>query len=154
MARMGRKVMALLRSGPGTRLLLLLFAALVIGVIFVGLRDPPGYILGYLATAVIFLLAVRGWRSIWSFVILMLASAAGIIFLAFLYVEVISRIAVWFWGPGAPDSLPMRIIEAVIANVMLFGGPVGLVLGFAGALGAAVLRLLRLRGREGLIEDT
>jgi hypothetical protein len=153
MAKIGQKFMAVLRSGPGTRLLLLLFLALVIGVVFVGLTDAPGYILGYLATVVIFILIVRGWRSVWSFVILMVGSFAGGVLLSGLYVEVISRVAVYFWGPGAPVSLPMRIIETIVANIILFAGPVGLVFGFAGALGLGIFRLLRLRTRP-LADDT
>lgn len=154
MARIRDRLITLLRSGPGTRWLLILFAVLVLGVIFAGLQDTPGYILGYLATAVIFLVMVRGWRSVWSFIALMLASFAVAVFLAFLYVEVISRIAIFFWGAGAPDSTPMRIIEAVIANLMLFAGPVGLVYGFIGALLLGVWRLLRLRARERFAHDT
>jgi hypothetical protein len=152
--RLKDKVMVLLRSGPGTRLLLVLFAALVLGVIFVGLQDTPGYILGYLATAVIFLVMVRGWRSVWSFVILILASFFGAVLFSGLYVEVISRIAVWFWGFGALNSAPMRIIEAIIANVILFAGPMGLAFGFAGALILGILRLRRLRTRERVAGDT
>lgn len=154
MAKIVRKLLALLRSGPGTRLLLLLFVVLVCGVIFLGLTDVPGYILGYLATAIIFYLLVRRWRSVWSFVILMLASFAGTVFLAFLYVEVISGIAVFFWGPAAPDSAPMRIIDAIIGNFMLFAGPTGLAFGFIGTLGLGIRRLLGLRPRERVADDT
>jgi hypothetical protein len=148
------KAMALLRSRPGTRLLLALFAVLVVGVIFVGLQDPPGYILGYLATAVIFLIMVRGWRSPWNFIILVLAIVVGCILLSGLYVEVITRIAVWAGGPGALDKTAMRIIEAVITNLILFSVPVGIVFGVGGAIIVGIRRLLRPRAREPVTHDT
>ena len=154
MARVKDRAIALLRSGPGTRILLGLFAALVLGVVFVGLQDSPGYILGYLATAVIFLLLVRGWRNAWSFVVLALVVFLAAVLFSGLYVEVITRVAVWFWGPGALDSTPMRIIEAIVTNVILFAGPVGVVFGFAGALALGIWRLFKLRTRERVADDT
>jgi hypothetical protein len=152
--RIKRRILILFRSGPGTRLLLVLFAVLLISVVFIGLNDVPGYVLAYLATTVIFVVMVRRWRSVKNYFILLLATACGIIFLSFLYVEVISRIALWVWGPAALESTPMHIIESVIANLMLFAGPVGLVLGFFGTLALGVRRLVKLRKRVGVVNRT
>jgi hypothetical protein len=138
-----QRVADLLRSGPGTRLLLALFAVLVITVVFIGLNDTPGYVVGYLATAIIFLVIVRGWRSIKNYVILFLATFCIGIFLSGFYVEVISRIAVWVWGSGALSSLPMHIIESIISNLILFAGPMGLAFGLVGILALSVLRIVR-----------
>jgi hypothetical protein len=149
-----RRTLVLFRSGPGTRLLLVLFAVLLVSVVFIGLNDVPGYVLAYLATTVIFVVMVRGWRSIKNYVILLLATVFAIIFLSFLYVEVISRIALWLWGPAASESTPLRIIEWVITNLMLFAGPVGLVLGFFGTLTLGIWRLVKLRKRVGVVDDT
>jgi hypothetical protein len=148
------RAIVLLRSRPGTRLLLALFAVLVAGVIFVGLKDPPGYILGYLATAVIFFLMVRGWRSARNFVILVLATVVSCILISGLYVEVVTRIAEWAWGPGVADRTPMRIIEAIITYLLLFGVPVGLAFGIGGAIIVGIRRLLRSRVHEPVTHDT
>jgi hypothetical protein len=153
-ARIRRKTLVLFRSGPGTRLLLVLFTVLLVSVVFIGLNDVPGYVLAYLAATVIFVVMVRGWRSIKNYVILLLATAGAIIFLSFLYVEVISRIALWLWGPAASGSTPLRIIEWVITNLMLFAGPVGLVFGFFGTLTLGIWRLVNLRKRVGVVDDT
>jgi hypothetical protein len=144
----------LLHSGSGVRLLLVIFALLVISIIFVGLNDVPGYVLGYLASSILFLILVRRWRSIKNYVILLLASICGIIFLSFFYVEVISRIAVWLWGPGTPDGLPMRIIEVVVSNIMLFAGPVGVAFGLGGAVLLGVLRIFGVDKQEHPVDGT
>ena len=148
MGKLKERLLVLLRSGPGTRLLLVLFAVLVIAIIFIGLHDTPGYVLGYLATAILFLVMVRGWRSIKSYVILALATFCIGVFLSALDVEVIMRIAVWNWGPAALYSPPMHIIDAIINYLVMFGGPVGLVFGFVGALVLGILRLVGLRKAE------
>jgi hypothetical protein len=143
MRRITTKIAALWCSGTATRLLLLLFGLLVVSIVLIGLDDTPGYTLGYIATAVIFLVMVRRWRSIKNYVILMLATFCIAVFLSAIDVEVITRIAVWNWGPDALYSPPMRIIDAVINYLITFGGPVGLAYGFTGALVLAVIRLVR-----------
>ena len=152
--RVKRRLLALFHSGRGTRLLLVLFALLLVSVVFVGLNDVPGYTLAYLATAVLFVAVMRGWRSFKSYLALLLGSAAGIIFLSFLYIEVISRFALRFWGAGALDSLPMHVIESIFTCMILFAGPVGLVFGLFGTLGFGIRRLVRLRKRVGVTDRT
>jgi biotin transporter BioY len=152
--RIKKRILVLLRYGPGTRLLLALFAVLFISVVFIGLDDTPGYVLAYLETAILFAVFVRGWRSVKKYILLLLGTVCGIIFLSFLYIEVISRFAVWRWGAGALDSLPLGIIEWIITYVMLFAGPVGVVLGFFGALALGIERLVKMRRRAGVADHT
>lgn len=153
-ARIKQRLLVLFRSGPGMRLLLVLFGMMVVTVVFIGLDDIPGYVLAYLATSILFVMLVHGWRSIKNYVILLLATLCGIIFLSFFYVEVISRFVRWLWGVGALESTPMRIIEWVISNVMLFVGPVGVVFGFFGALILGIRRLVKPRKRADLAGHT
>jgi hypothetical protein len=153
-ARIKERLLALLRSGPGVRLLLALAAVLIIAIIFVGLDDTSGYVLGYLATAILFLVMIRHWRSIKSFIFLALATLGIGVVISGLYVEVLSRIALWMWGPGALASAPLRIIESIISIIIIFAGPIGLIFGFLGALILGILRLAGLRKQERIAGNT
>jgi hypothetical protein len=86
-------------------------------------------------------MATRNWRSVWRFVILFAVSLAGIFFLSFLFVEVISRLAVWVGGVAALEGLPLRIIELIITYVIIFAGPAGMAVGIGGAAALGVSRL-------------
>lgn len=141
---MSLRLSALLRPRQGTRLLLALFCVLVIAVIVIGLDDLPGYILGYLATTVIFFMATRTWRSLKRFLILFAVSFVGAIFLSFLYVEVICRLAAVIGGSQALQSTPIRIIQLIITYIILFAVPVGMFIGIVGSLILSVRRI-RLR---------
>jgi hypothetical protein len=138
------KLSALLKHRQTTHVLLVLFCVLVIGVIFVGLVDLPGHILGYLATTVIFIMATRTWRSIKRFLILFAVSFTGAIFLSFFYVEVICRFAAVIGGVSALQSTPINIIQLVITYIILFAVPVGMFIGIAGSL-ILIVRRISLR---------
>ncbi len=142
------KLSALIRLKHGTGILLVVFCVLAIGVVFIGLDDVPGYILGYLATTIIFYIAIRGWRTIKRFLILFIVSIVGAIFLSFLYVEVISRIAIIIGGAHALESTQMEIIEAVITYLILFATPVGIFMGIVGSITLGVRRFTALKGRN------
>ncbi len=154
MDKVKTRILSLLRFGLGTRLLLSLFGVLVIIIIFIGLDDIPGYTLAYLATAVIFLIMVRGWRSIKNYVILLLGSFCGVIFLSFLDVVVIAGLACWIWGPEVVGSTPLRVIDWIIGNIVLFGGVVGLAYGFIGVLVLGILRLVRPKKHDRATNQT
>jgi hypothetical protein len=141
---MSLNLSALLKHRQATRVLLVLFFVLVIGVIFIGLVDLPGHILGYLATTVIFIMATRTWRSIKKFLILFVVSFIGAIFLSFIYVEVICRLAAVIGGINALHSAPIRIIQLIITYIILFAVPVGM---FIGIFGSLILGVQRIRLR-------
>jgi hypothetical protein len=123
--------------------LLAVAAALVVAVVIVGLNDVSGYILGWLATAIIFFTVTRTWRRIRWFLILLAASFLGIIFLSFLYMEVISRLAVMIGGDAALESLQMRVVQMIITYLIIFAGAMGMFVGVAGSL---ILLAGRIRG--------
>jgi hypothetical protein len=135
----------------GNRLLFGLFCALIISVLFVGLDNMAGYVLSYLASVVLFYMCTRGWRSIKRFAILSTVSLIGIFFLSFLYVEVISRLAIMVGGFDALNSTTFRVIELVITYVIMFAGPVGLFYGIVGILTLGVIRLVTLKRRHGAV---
>jgi hypothetical protein len=140
------KLSALIGLKHGTGILLAVFCVLIIGVVFIGLDDVPGYILGYLATTIIFYLAVRSWRTIKRFLILFVVAILGAIFLSFLYVEVISRIAIMIGGAGALESTPMEVIEAIITYLILFVAPLGILTGIVGSITLGIRRFTTPRG--------
>jgi hypothetical protein len=142
------KLSALIGFKHETSILLAVFCVLVIGVVFIGLDDVPGYILGYLATTIIFYIAVRGWRTIKRFLILFVVTILGAIFLSFLYVEVISRIAIMIGGAGALESTPMEVIEAIITYLILFATPVGILMGIVGSIILGIRHFTAPRGRN------
>lgn len=130
------------------RFLITVFCVLVIGVIFVGLDNIPGFILGYLATAVIFFMVTRTWRTIKKFLILFIVALLGAIFLSFLYVEVICRLVVMIWGVNALFSTQLHVIELIITYVILFATPICMFIGIAGSL-LLYIRKIRLKFARG-----
>jgi len=148
------KLSALIRSHHGMLALLVMFCVLVISVLFVGLDDVPGYILGYLATTLLFFIVTRNWRTARRFLILFSVSLIGIIFLSFLYVEVICRIAVMVAGVSALQSPLICIIEMIITYVILFAGSVGMFVGIVGVMTLGIIRLTAVRSRNSAASST
>lgn len=141
-------------SRRGTIILLAVFVILVISVLIIGFNDAPGYILGYLATTLLFFTITRHWRKIKSFLILFGFSLFGVFFLSFLYVEVIYRLAEWIGGINALHGVPMAIITMVITYVILFAGPVGMFAGIAGTVTLGIFRLISLKNRQKIARTT
>jgi len=142
------KLSALTGLKHGTSILLAVFCVLIIGVVFIGLDDVPGYVLSYMATTIIFYIAVRGWRTIKKFLILFVVAILGAIFLSFLYVEIISRIAIMIGGAGALESTPMEVIEVIMTYLILFATPVGVLIGIVGSVILGIRRFTAPRGRN------
>ena len=140
-----QKLSILKNSRLVTRLLLALFLVLLICVVFVGLNNPTGIILGWLAITALLTSMVRHWRKIRYFVILLFATVLGAIFLSAVYVEVAYPLAQWFGGADVVETLSWRIFHVVISNVILLFTPVGVFLGIVGTVWLAVLRLVALR---------
>jgi hypothetical protein len=152
--RITKNILSLMKFRPSTRIWLTVFLILVIGVIFVGLNDLPGYILGYLATAVLFIMATRTWHTIKQFLILFAVSLIGIIFLSFFYVEVVCRLAVMVEGDGALQGAPLRFIEVIFTYIILFAGATGMLYGIAGAITLSIFRLINLISHKNITENT
>ena len=82
------------------------------------------------------------------------ASLFGIFFLSFLYVELIYRLAEWIGGIDALLGAPMSVITIVITYVILFGGPVGMFAGIAGAVTLGIFRLTSGKKRKKIADTT
>ena len=147
MQKIIQRLSTLKNSRLATRVLLFLFAVLAICVIFVGLDNPTGIILGWLATATLLAELTRRWRKIRNFLILLFASFIGAIILSFLYMEVALPFAEWIWGIDAPQSTPWRIFHVIISNIILLLTPVGIFVGIVGTIWLVILRLVALRHR-------
>ena len=135
-------------SRLATRILLILFAVLVICVIFLGLDNPTGIILGWLATVALMTQLTRRWRKIRYFIILLFASFIGAIFLSFLYVEIALPLAGWFGGVNATQSTAWRIYHMIVSNVILLFTPMSMLIGIVGIIWLGILRLAALRNRS------
>jgi multisubunit Na+/H+ antiporter MnhB subunit len=131
-----------------TRVLLALFLALVVCVVFVGLDNPTGIIIGWAAVTVLLAMVVRKWHKIRNFLILLLVAVVGAIFLSLIYMEVALPLAEWFGGPDATQSVPWRIFHVIISNLILLFTPPGIFIGLTGSIWLGIARLSSLRKRE------
>jgi hypothetical protein len=143
-----------LKSSRVTRLLLALFLALAICVIFVGLDNATGIMLGWAATTVLVTELTRRWRRVRSFIILFFASLVGVIILSFLHEEVVYPLAGLIGGTSALQSPALDIYHEVTSLVILFFGPVGMFVGIAGSVILGILRLTGLRNHKHVTGNT
>ena len=147
MRKMKEKLERLARFWKRSRVSLIIAAVLVIGVVFFGLHDV-GIILGYLATTIVMVELTRRWRRIRKFIILLFASFFGMIFLAFLHEVVVSPLVSLFTGASADNNPGFRIFSDAVSLIILFIGPVGMFIGFSGAIILGILHLAGLRKRR------
>jgi hypothetical protein len=131
-----------------TRVLLALFAALIICVIFIGLDNSTGIILGWLAAVALIMSMAHKWRKIWHFLVLLAVSFIGAIILSALYMEVALPLAGWFGGVNAPQSVAWRVFHVVVSDVILLFTPMGIIIGIVGTIWLGILRLVTLRDRR------
>jgi len=143
-----KKFSDLKNSRRTTRVLLALFLALIICIVFVGLDNPTGIILGWVAVTLLLTALVRGWRKIRNFLILLFVSFVGAIVLSFLYMEVALPLTGWFGGTDATQSVPWRIFHVIISDVILLFTPTGIFVGIVGSVWLGISRLSNLRKRD------
>ena len=127
---------------------------LVICVIFVGLDNPTGIILGWLATAVLMTELTRRWRNIRNFLILGVASFVGAIFLSFLHEVVVYPLAGIIGGAGALQSRALGVFHEAISLIILFFTPVDVFIGIVGAITLVILRLITLLNKRSVSSNT
>ena len=137
-----------------TRILLGVFGVLVVGMVFVGLDNEPGIVLGWAATAVLIAELTRRWRRVRNFLILGFGTFTGTILLAFLHEEVVYPLAGWIGGSAALQSQGLRIFNEVVSLLILFFTPVGIFIGITGAVALLVARLVTLLSRKDLPRQT
>jgi hypothetical protein len=130
------------RIPPVTRILAGVFILLLIGLVFTGLDNEAGLILGWSAATVLLAELTRRWRRIWNFLILGVSVFAGAIFLAFMHEEVVYPLVNWLGGAGALQSVPMRIFHETVSFIILFFTPTGVAVGLVGAIIMLVVKLM------------
>jgi hypothetical protein len=126
------RLFAILRLPRKKRIYLIAFLVLILSAIFVGLDNPTGIILGWLAVAVLIVALVRRWRNPWYFLVLLIVTFLGAILLSGLYMEVARPLAQWIGGVNVAESTGWRVFHVVISNVILLCAPVGIIIGFIG----------------------
>ena len=146
---MKRKPSLISRIPVTTRILVAVFFALVISLVFTGLDNEYGIVLGWLAAAVLLTELIRRWRRVWYFLILSVGTFAGAIFLSFLHEEVVYPLVERFGGAGALQSVAFKIFHEAISFIILFFTPVGILIGILGAATLLIIRLvIKLKNRN------
>jgi hypothetical protein len=143
-----RKRLADWLSSRVTRVLLILFFVLVIAAVFIGLQITTGFIICYLAVIVLTIELTRRWRRVRNFIILGLVAFFGSVFLAFLHQEVVFPLAGFIGGTTVVDSTPLQLYHDITSGIILFFGPVGILVGFFGSIILVVWRLIGLAARD------
>lgn len=148
------KISGVLRFPRRNRLYMISFVILVLSAILVGLDNPTGIIIGWLAVTVLLVAMVRKWRKPWYFLILLLAAFVGAIFLSFLYMVVALPLAEWIGGINATDSTAWRVFHVIISNIILLAVPISMLFGVMGFIIMCVFRLFTLVRRSRITDGT
>jgi hypothetical protein len=141
------RLIAILRL-PRNRPYLISCLILIFAAILIGLDNPTGIIVGWLAVIVSLTAAARRWWTPWYFLILIASSFLGAIILSAIYMGVALPLAEWIGGPNAADSAAWRVFHMVISNLILLVVPMGLLFGVAGFFVVGVFRLFNLVRRK------
>ena len=121
---------------------------LVISAILIGLNNPTGIITGWLAVIVLLVSMATRWWTPWYFLILMVSSFLGAIFLSFLYMVVALPLAQWISGPAVTNTNAWRVFHMIISNLILLFVPMWLFFGAVGFVFICLLRLFRSLRRK------
>jgi hypothetical protein len=146
-SKIKNRIVTLLRL-PRNRPYLISCLILVFSAILIGLDNPTGIIVGWLAVIVVLVAMARRWWNPWYFLILLASSFLGAILLACLYMAVALPLAEWISGPNVENSNAWRIFHMVISNLLLLFVPMGIFFGVAGSITYGVYRLFRLIRRK------
>jgi hypothetical protein len=146
-SKIKNRILTLLRL-PRNRPYLISCLILVFSAILIGLDNPTGIIVGWLAVIVVLVAMARRWWNPWYFLILLASSFLGAILLACLYMAVALPLAEWISGPNVENSNAWRIFHMVIANLLLLFVPMGIFFGVVGSITYGVYRLFRLIRRK------
>jgi hypothetical protein len=146
-SKIKNRVLNVLRL-PRNRPYLISCLILVFSAILIGLDNPTGIIVGWLAVIVVLVAMARRWWNPWYFLILLVGSFLGAILLACLYMVVALPLAEWISGPNVENSNAWRIFHMVISNLLLLFVPMGIFFGVVGSITYGVYRLFRLIRRK------
>lgn len=155
--RIGNRIKKWLADWLGskvTRALLILFFLLAVAAAFIGLQSTTGFVVCYLAVTTLTVELTRRWRRIRNFIVLLLVAFLGSVFLAFLHEEVVYPLSGFIGGTVVIESTPMQLYHDIISGIILFFGPVGMLVGFFGSIILAVCRLVNLVSHRSVTHDT
>lgn len=144
-------ILAFLRRN---RWYLIWLVALTLCIVFAGLDNPTGIVLGWVAVTILFLVLFRKWRRPRYFLFLLAASFFGAIFLSLIYVEVAQRLAQWIGGPDATNGFAWRVFHGIVSNIMLLGTPPGIFFGFFGFVIFGIVNIVNLVKRKRTSDGT
>ena len=126
------------------RVLLVASFALLLAILFVGLRISAGYILGVIASVSFVVALTCRWQRVRNYLLMVLITVLAAIFISMIYVEVIQRVVASVFGEGAFDSTGWKVFHVVVSNILLFFVPACIFVGIGGAI---VLYASRIVGR-------
>jgi hypothetical protein len=147
LSKIKNRILAVLRL-PRNRPYLISFLILIFSAILLGLDNPTGIIVGWLAVIVWIVGLARRWWTPWYFLILVAGSFLGAIFLSFLYMVVAMPLAEWIGGANATESTAWHVFHMVISNLILLVVPMCLLFGVTGFIVLGILRLFGLIRRK------
>jgi uncharacterized membrane protein len=147
LSKIKNRILTVLRL-PRNRPYLISCLILVFSAILIGLDNPTGIIVGWLAVIVVLVAMARRWWTPWYFLILLVGSFLGAILLSFIYMVVALPLAEWISGPNVESTNAWRIFHMVISNLILLFVPMGMFFGAVGFIICGAYRLLRLIRRK------
>lgn len=121
---------------------------MVLAAILVGLDNPTGIILGWIAVIVALVALARKWRNPWYFLILLAAAFCGAIFLSFIYMVIAWPLAQWIGGPKAADNAVWHVFHVIMSNLILLAVPMSLLFGALGFCVTGIFYLFKLIRRR------
>ncbi len=151
--RIKNRVLAVLRL-PRNRPYLISCLILIFAAILIGLDNPTGIIVGWLAVIVSLVALARRWWTPWYFLILVVGSFLGAIIISFIYMDVALPIARWIGGADADNSTAWRVFHMVVSNLILLFVPMSLLFGAVGFVLLGIFRLFRLVQRRFTTHNT
>jgi hypothetical protein len=133
---------------PRNRPYLISFLILILAAILIGLDNPTGIIVGWLAVIVWIVGLAHKWWTPWYFLILVVGAFLGAIILSVIYMDVALPIARLVGGVNADKSTAWHVFHMIISNLILLVVPMALLFGVTGFIVLGVFRLFRFIRRK------
>jgi hypothetical protein len=146
-SKIKNRILSVLRL-PRNRPYLISFLILIFAAVLIGLDNPTGIIVGWLAVSVWIVGLAHKWWTPWYFLILLAGSVIGAIILSFFYMVVAMNLAEWIGGPNATENTAWHVFHMAISNLILLVVPMGLLFGVTGFIGLGTFRLFRFIRRK------
>lgn len=147
LTKIKNRVLAVLRL-PKNRPYLISCLILILSAILIGLDNPTGIIVGWLAVIVWIVALARRWWTPWYFLILVVGSFLGAIIISFIYMDVALPIARWIGGANADNSTAWHVFHMIVSNLILLVVPMTLLFGVTGFVVLGIFRLFGLIRRK------